>query len=142
MQETIREGTIMVREGTQYPGGLQLESTSFSPGWRSITSLDGHAMDRKMHDAGWTFFYLAGENNVTVFGSDCPDTLRRAIKKILDPLKSQSFNSLEVTRITFKQYLGMTFATVSFHMRNLQEGMFLHDGDNLHPWEDSRLVAA
>jgi hypothetical protein len=142
MPETIKAGTILIKEGTLFPEALRLESTSYSPGWRSVTGLDGYAMDRKTRDAGWTFFYLAGESRATAFGSEGQETVRRAIKRIMADLKSGKFNSLEITRVAFKHFLGVPYATVSFHIRNMQEGMFLSVGDNSHAWEADPLVAA
>lgn len=142
MQEAIKAGTVLIKEGTLLPDALKFESDSYSPGWRSVSGLDGYAIDRKTHDAGWTFFYLAGESRTTVFGHEGQETVRRAIKQILAGLKSGNFNSLEITRVVFKKFLGMPFATVSFHARNMQEGMFLSDGDNSVAWEDTRLIAA
>lgn len=73
-------------------------------------------------------FFLAGENQATVFGGEGQGTVRRAIKKILARLKSEKFNSLEITGVVFKTFLGMSCAEVSFHSRNLQKGMFLLGG--------------
>ena len=142
MQETIKAGTILIKEGTLFPEALKFESESYSPGWRSVTSLDGYAMDRKTHDAGWTFFYLAGESRATVFGGEGQETVRRAIKRILTVLKSEKFNSLEITRVVFKHFLGVPYATVSFHVRNMQKGMFLSGGYDSPASRDTALVTA
>jgi hypothetical protein len=142
MQETIESGSILLKEGTPFPEGLQMDSASYSPGWRSVKGLDGYALDRKTHDAGWTFFYLAGEYNATVFGREGQVTVRKAIKRILAGQQSEKFNSLEVTRVVFKQFLGVPYATVSFHKRNIQEGMFLLGGDDSPAWKNARLFAA
>ena len=142
MQEAIKLGSILVREGTPFPEGFQLDSASYSPGWRSVKGQDGHALDRKAHDAGWTFSYLAGECRATVFGREKQETVRRAIKRILAGLKPERFNSLEVTRVVFKHFLGVPYATVSFHKRNMQEGMFLLGGNDFPAWKNARLAAA
>lgn len=142
MQEIIKLGSILLKEGTPFPKGFQLDSASYSPGWISVKGLDGYALDRKTRDAGWTFFYLAGENRATVFGHEGQVTVRRAIKRILAGLKSERFNSLEVTRVVFKHFLGVPYATVSFHKRNIQEGMFLLAGDDSPTWKNTQLVAA
>ena len=134
MPEMIRAGTVLIKEGTLFPEALQLESTSYSPGWRSVQGLDGYAMDRKTHEAGWTFFYLAGESRATVLGQEGQDTVRRAIRQILAGLKSEKFNSLEITRVAFRHFLGVPYATVSIHIRNVQEGMFLLGGDDAQAW--------
>lgn len=142
MQQEIKAGTILVREGTLFPPALTFGSEAYSPGWRSVQGLDGYAMDRKTHDAGWTFFYLAGERRATAFGREGQETLRKVIKKILGGLKSEKSNSLEITHVEFKHFLGMPCATVCFHMRNMQEGMFLLGGDGAAPWKAAPLVAA
>ncbi len=142
MQDAIKSGSILVKEGTLFPEGLQLESAAYSPGWRSVQGLDGNALDRKTHDAGWTFFYLAGETRATVLGHEGQETVHRAINRILADLKSERFNSLEVTRVAFKHFLGVPYATVSFHKRNMQEGMFLLGGDDSRAWRDERITAA
>jgi hypothetical protein len=142
MREMIKVGTVLIREGTLLPDALTFESEPYSPGWRSVTDLDGYAMDRKTHDAGWTFFYLAGESRATVVGHERQETVRRAINRILAGLKSEKFNSLEITRVAFKHFLGVPYATVSFHVRNMQKGMFLSECNDSPAWRDAQLVAA
>jgi hypothetical protein len=142
MRGIIRAGTILIKQGTLLPDAVAFESEAYSPGWRSLTTLDGYAMDRKTREAGWTFFYLAGENSATVFGAEGQETVRRAIKRILAGLKSEKFNSLEITRVAFKHFLGVPYAAVFFHMRNVQEGMFLSGGNGSDAWKAEPLVAA
>jgi len=49
---------------------------------------------------------------------------------------------VETTRVAFKHFLGMPYATVPFHTRNMQEGMFLSGGDDSPAWKDAQLIAA
>lgn len=142
MREVIKAGTVLFKEGTLLPDGLTFESEPYSPGWRSVKGLDGYAMDRKTHDAGWNFFYMAGESTATVFGGEGQETLRRATKQILAGLKSEKSNSLEITRVVFKAFLGMPYTRVSFHLRNLQKGMFLAGSNDSRAWKDTNFVAA
>jgi hypothetical protein len=142
MPEITTEATILIREGTLLPDALTLESEPYSPGWRSVTGLDGYAVDRKTHEARWTFFYLAGERSVTVFGHEGQETVRRGIKRILAGLKSDKSNSLEITRVVFRHFLGVPFATVSFHIRNMQRGMFLFGSDDPLARTNAQLVAS
>lgn len=142
MRETIKEGTVLLREGTLLPDGLAFESEPFSSDWRSVTGLDGYAMDRKTHDAGWTFFFLAGESRATAFGRAGQKTVGRAIQKILAGLKSEKSNSLEITGVVCKAFLGIPYTTVSFHARNLQKGMLLSGSRDSRSWKDATFVAA
>jgi hypothetical protein len=91
---------------------------------------------------GWTFFYMAGESRTTAFGREGQETVRRAMKKILAGLKSEKSNSLEITSVVFKAFLGLPYARVSFHLRSLQKGMFLSKSQDSRPWKDVTLVAA
>ena len=96
MPETIKAGTILINDGTLLPDALRFETEPCVPGWRLVRNLDGYGLDRKIHEAGWTFFWLAGETKMTVFDIDGEKMVRRAVKQILAKLKSQ-FNSLEIT---------------------------------------------
>jgi len=125
LQEVIKAGTILIKDGTIFPGALRLESTLYSTGWRTVTGLDGYAVDRKTRDTGWNLFSLAGENGASVLGGEGQDTVRRAIQKILVGLKAERFNALEITRVVFKHFLGIPYTTVSYQQRNMQEGIFL-----------------
>jgi hypothetical protein len=142
MREMIKAGTVLFKEGTLFPDGFTVESEAFSPGWRSVKGLDGYAMDRKTPEVGWTFFYMAGESRTTAFGPEGQETVRRATKKLLAGLKSERANSLEITGVVFKTFLGMPYTRISSHLRNLQKGMFLAGGNDSHAWKDATLVAA
>lgn len=129
MQQMIKAGTVLIKDGTLLPDAFALESESYSQGWRLVTGLDGYEVDRKVHAAGWTFFYLAGENHTSVFGGAGQETVRRAIKQILSGPTTESVNCLEITRVVFKTFLRVPYAKVSFHLRNLQKSMFLFRKD-------------
>lgn len=88
------------------------------------------------------FSFLAGESRATVFGGEGQETIRRAIKKILARLESGKFNSLEISGVVFKAFLGIPYASVSFHSRNLQKAMFLLRSQDSQAWKDATFVAA
>src|SRR5207237_1807624 len=74
MAERIKAGTILIKEGTPLPECLQFESEPYSNGWRSVKNLDAHGLDRKIAEARWTFFFIAGVINPTFIGSDSVKT--------------------------------------------------------------------
>ena len=109
MPDTIKPGTILIREGTLLPETLRFESEPCVPGWRLVKDLDGCGLDRKIREAGWTFFCLAGQLGATVFGIDEQKTLSRAVEQILASPESAEFNSLEIMRVASeasKRFLG------------------------------------
>jgi uncharacterized protein YlxP (DUF503 family) len=141
MRETMKAGTILIKEGTRLPDALTLQSEPYSHGWRSVIGLDGNAMDRKIRDAGWTFFCLAGETKATVFGVDEEKMVRRAVKQIAEKLKSQ-FNSLEITRVSSepsKRFFGVRYVTVSAQSRHIQESLFLLEAKGRQEFVPSRM---
>lgn len=112
----------MIREGTPLPTMRLMESEQFLPDWRIVTNLDRQALTREIEGANWNFFYLAGEIRTTVFGRGGLGTLRRAVKRIVAKQEGQSFrfNSLEITRIASKWFLGIPLTSVIAHSRHIQ----------------------
>jgi hypothetical protein len=117
--------TILIRENTLLPPGLMLENEAFLPGWRAVRNLDGRKLGRKIEEANWNFFFLAGAIRTTVLGREGLLTLRRAVNRILVKHGGRIFNSLEITKVVSRRFLGVPFLSVSAHSRHIQEGMSL-----------------
>jgi hypothetical protein len=124
MLATEMSGTILIRDHTPLPAGLAIESEAFLPAWKAVKNLDGHELGRKIEKTKWSFFYLAGEIKVTVLGSDDSKTLRRAVKRALAKQERQ-FNSLEITSVVSKRFLGLPLVKVVAHTRHIQQGICL-----------------
>jgi len=121
--DTIKPGTILIKEGALLPETVQFESEPCVPGWRLVKDLDGCGLDRKIREAGWTSFCLAGQLGATVFGLDEQKTARRALEQILANLESAELNCLEIMRVaseTSKRFLGVRYVTVSAQSRHIQ----------------------
>ncbi|MGA7221980.1 MAG: hypothetical protein WBX16_03915 [Candidatus Acidiferrales bacterium] len=130
MAQTINTGTILFKDGTFLPNTLRFESEPCATGWRLVKDLDGYGFDRKIHEAGWTFFCIAGEIKTIVIGFEGQKKVRRAVKRILARMNLEKFNSLEITRVASKRFLGVPYVRVSACSRHIQESLFLfHDKD-------------
>ena len=125
MAETIKMGTIFIKDGTVLPEALQFDSEPCATGWRLVKNLDGDGLGRKIHEAGWNFFRFAEEIRGTILGFDGQDTVRRAVKRILTNLKLQKFNCLEITHVELKRSLGLSYVAVCGQSRHIQENAFL-----------------
>ena len=125
MPEVIKTGSILIKDGTSLPDALRFESEPCATGWRLVKDLDGYGLHCKINEAEWTFFCLAGEIKATIFGFDGQKTVRRAVKRILARLKSGKFNSLEITRVALKRFLGVPYVSVSACSRHIQESLLL-----------------
>ncbi len=141
MPDTIKTGTILIKDGTFLPDALRFESEPCATGWRLIKNLDGSGLGRKVPEAGWTFFWLAGEIKATIFGFDVQKTVRRAVKRILANLKPGKFNSLEITHVARKRFLGVRYVTVSAQSRHIQENAFLLQVKDHQEWDRAKLAA-
>src|SRR5258708_37019603 len=124
MPVTIKTGAILIKEGTLLPEVLRFESEPCAPGWRLVKNLDGDGLGRKIHEAGWTFSWRAGEIGATAFGLHEQKTLRRAVGQILANLGSAEFNTLEimpVPSVASERFMGVRYVTVSARSRHIQE---------------------
>jgi hypothetical protein len=106
---------------------LRVESEPYSKGWRIVKELDGYGLDRTMNQAGWTCFYMANEISASAVALNGEKSLFKAVQQILTKLKLERFNSLEITQVATKRFLGLPHTTVSAHARHIQESMFLFD---------------
>src|ERR1700693_2021852 len=102
MAQTIKNGTILIKDGIFLPDTLEFESEPCATGWRLVKNLDGYGLGQKVHEAGWTFFFIAGGTKATMFGFHRQRNVRRAVKRILTNLKSEKFNGLEIIRVAVK----------------------------------------
>jgi hypothetical protein len=126
MPDSNRAKTILIREDTPLPANLPIESEAFLPGWGAVRNLDGYELGRKIEAANWNFFYLAGDISAIALGREGLGTLRRAVKRILAKQEGQKFNSLEITKVVSKRFLGIPFMSVTAHSRHIQQGIGLN----------------
>lgn len=118
-------GSVFIRENTILPGGLIIETETFLPGWRAVRNCDGYRLGRKIEEAKWNFFYLAGEFKAIVLGREGPAAFRRAVRSILAKPEARKFNSLEITAIRSRWFLGIPFVSVSANFRHIQKSLAL-----------------
>ncbi len=112
----------MIEERPRITKFLELESESCSGKWSVVRGLDGFALDRKIHAAGWNFFFMAAEVKVMFFGAPGTAKIKNALHRILAKVRLHNFNCLEVTGIVANRFLGVPYTTVSAHSRHIQQG--------------------
>ena len=122
MTDAIAAGSILIQEGTHLPNSERLRRESSGSGWAALGS-SRYAFEKEVREAGWTFFFMAGEIKATVFGFDRQKTLRAALKRLITNVKAQNCNSIEITQVTGKSFLKLPYVSVSAHPRHLQKGL-------------------
>lgn len=125
MPPTVQVGTILMKEWPEMTQLLGLKSEPCSGEWNLLNVLDGFALDRKIHAAGWNFFFMAAEVKVMFLGSIGAANIQIALERILRKVKQSNFNGLEVTEIASRHFFGVPYVTVSAHSRHLQQSCYL-----------------
>ena len=121
MPPTVQVGSILMKEWPEMKQLLGLESEPCSGEWSLLKVIDGFALDRKIHAAGWNFFFMATQVRASFFGFIGEEKMHSALKRILAKVKLQHFNGLEVTEIVARRFLGVPYVTVSAHSRHMQQ---------------------
>ena len=107
-----------------------------------VKNLSSSAIDLKLSEAGWTFFFMAGEVNAIAFGSNSEKTTRRAVAKVIASMKSGRYNCLEISRVAAKSFLGLPYVTVAGHPRHIQESIYLFRPNHISEQQQATLAAA
>lgn len=111
---------LLVREGAELPPDLPTENAAFLPGWRVVKNFDNYALRRKIRETNWRFLQLRGGKETKVIGRARQETLRRGVAQMLADLKDRKFNSLEITVLGSKSFLGVIFLNIAVNLRHFQ----------------------
>jgi len=128
MRDLITVGDILVQQGIDVPRCLLLPTEINLNGWAAINGTRS-TFEKTIDEEGWTFFFMAGEIQATVFGFDKQAALRTALKRLIADVKSQHCNSIEITGVVGKSFLRIPYVSVSAHARHLQKDR-LFSGSN------------
>lgn len=121
MEAILERGCIFLMDGLLLPPPLRFEGRSYSDGWRLLNRLKGGEIELRARDSNWNFIFLAEVMRRTVFGFGRVGSLRRATNKVLGEARRNAFNSVEVTEITARRFLGVHWVSVGAHFRSLQK---------------------
>jgi len=127
MPPTVQTGAILIEGWPLMTQVLGLESEPYSGNWSLVKVLDGSALDRKVRASGWNLFFMAAEVKTMFFGALGAKKIENALNRILEKVKQQHFNGLEVTEIVAKRFLGVPYTIVSAHSRHVQQSCYLDD---------------
>src|ERR1700730_7422670 len=125
MPEHETAGRIFIRDNTILPDGLIIETETFLSGWRVVRNCDSYRLGRKIEEAKWNFFYLAGEVRAIVLGREGPGSLRRAVRSVVGKPEARKFNSLEITGTRPRWFLGIPFVSITANFRHIQQSLAL-----------------
>jgi len=121
MTDTLTAGSILIEKHTHLPDAMRLQTEPDSSGWMPLNGTRP-TFEKEVQEAGWNFFFMAGEIRATVFGFDRQKTLRAALQRLMTNVKSHNCNGIEITQVTAKSFLKVPYVSVSAHARHLQKG--------------------
>ena len=121
MNQEIKPGTMFLQSGTDIPESVSVDHSHSTKGWASIESSISRQFRQDLHSAGWTFFNMGVEIEVTVVGFNKQKLEDRAAQKLIDIVKSQDYNCVQVTQIRNKGWLGTTTLTLNAQARQVQK---------------------
>ena len=120
--DPVTAGSILIAEGMLLPKPLLLQSGSDLKGWAEVKT-SRSTFEKEIQEAGWTWFFMAGEIRTTAFGFDRQKTLRTALQRLIAKVTSQHCNSIEIAQVTSNSFLKVPCVSVSAHPRHLQKGL-------------------
>jgi hypothetical protein len=132
MEDQIKIGTVLIKEGARFPEFVQIESEPCLPGWRLVKGLGEYVFGRSLHEAGWACFQT-GETDATVFGIDAQQMVHRAVEAILSNPRAARFNCLEIARLTSvrsERFPGVRFLTLAVYRRYIEENLVLSSAES------------
>jgi len=127
MTNRVQVGTMLIEDGTHTPESLLVATHASSKGWSSITGYSSAQLGRAIESAGWTFFYMAGEIQARGFGLDEQSRIDHAVAHLINAVKLQGCNCLEITEIRQRSFLGLSFISLTAHARHIKKSRAFHD---------------
>ncbi len=121
MIDRIRAGVMLLENGAKMPPATAIRTGHSAAGWSDIIGPSSSELSREIKKAGWTFFFMAGEIQVNGFGLNDQARMDHAMGRLIDAVKLQNCNCLEITGLHRKSFLGLPYTSVSAHARHIQK---------------------
>ncbi len=125
-------GNVFIRDGTPLPGSSHFDLADCGS-WKKLMNVDSYTMELTALREGWYFSYIMTAVKGSAFGLTQHSAINSAIKKVIEGVSRLSFNSLEITEITFHQTLAVHHVEVVANPRHLWPNPFLHDHEDIRP---------
>jgi hypothetical protein len=131
MTNTLHVGTLLIEDGTPRPELLVVSTEPYSARWSYIAKFTSAQLGREIESAGWTFFYMAGEIRTRGFGFNDQSRTNRAVAHVMDAVKLQNCNCLEITEMRRLSFLGLSYTSLVAHARHIQRSRVFQRPSNM-----------
>ena len=123
------DGSIFIRRDTPLPNWFRFNCEAYGSKWKRLFDANGDALDHAATLVGWRFSSIPPAIECQAFGLSRQSAMHRAINKVMDLIDPSGFNSLEVTKVVVRSWLGLSRADVVAHQRHLHATAFLKASD-------------
>lgn len=121
-QVCISEGTLLIRSGTDLLLPAEVETTPYSHDWKMVIGKSD--LDTRLSNHGWNLFFIATTLRTTCLGASVA-SLHKGLNRLLNQTSDLALNSLRVTQVASKKFLGINYQVLIAHPCHLQQGCFL-----------------
>jgi hypothetical protein len=123
IQSLVKQGSLLIEEGTAIPHSLRLEAAPYPAVWMSPASkLTSRQFETELSTGGWSFFYVAGTARTTAFGFDRDKTIHTALGRLTANAALKNCNCIEIDEVAGHSFFGIPWVSVSAHSRRIQKG--------------------
>lgn len=129
MPQEVQVGTILIDGRPLTAQALGLQSEPYAANWGTLSALDCASLNRKLHAAGWNFFFMAAEVRGVCIGAIGVKNIQTALRRMLERVRPTNFNCLEITGIVAKRFLGLPYTVISAHSRHIQQSCYLEGSE-------------
>ena len=126
MTDKIGVGTMLIEDSTHMPATLVVSTEHYSAGWSSVMGSTSAQLGKEIENAGWTFFYMAGEIRTSGFGFNDQSRTDRALAHVVHAVRRENCNCLEITQIRQRSFLGLPYTSLVGHARHIQRSQSFH----------------
>jgi len=123
-------GNVFIKDGTPLPGSSHFDFADCGS-WKKLMNVDSYTMELTALREGWYFSYIMTAVKGSAFGLTQHSAIHSAMKKVIEEVSRLSFNSLEITEVTFHKTLTLYHVDVVANPRHLWPNLFLYDLDRL-----------
>jgi hypothetical protein len=130
MTNRIRVGAMLVEDGTRTPESVTVRTELYSGGWSFIVESTAAQLAEELAGAGWTFFYMGGEIRKRGFGITEQSRAKRAVARVVDAVRRQNCNCLEITRIRRCSFWGLPYLDILADAKHIQKSRSFQEQSN------------
>jgi hypothetical protein len=119
----ITPGTMLIEANAPRPPCFQLQTGAAPRAWMPVThQLTSRDLEKELASTGWTFFYMASAIHATAAGFNREKAIDSALQRVIAGARLQHCNCIEIDEVSAHSFLGISYVSVSAHMRHIQKG--------------------